>query len=73
METGVIVFFFALKAGLLYKSIGDDDYELTTKEREIINLCIEYRLDPGSEYTEDDVFEWYADEPLDKDKLRRII
>ncbi len=57
----------------MYKAIGEDDYELTTKEREIIKLCIEYRLDPDNEYTEDDVFEWYADEPLDKDKLRRII
>lgn len=73
IQTGVIVFFFALKAGLLYRAIGDDDYELTTKEREIINLCIEYRLDPVNEYTEDDVFEWYADEPLDKNKLIRII
>ena len=73
IKTGDIVFFFGLKAGLLYKAIGEDDYELTTKEREIINLCIEYRLDSDNDYTEEDVFEWYEDEPLNKDKLIRII
>ena len=71
--TGDIVFFFALNAGLLYKAIGDDDYELTQKEREIINLCIECQLDATSSYTEDEVFSWYADESLDKNRLIRII
>lgn len=71
--SGEIVFFFALKAGLLYKDIADDEHELSEKEREIINLCIEYHLDNSSDLTEDDVFRWYEDEALDKDKLRRII
>ena len=71
--SGEIVFFFALKAGLLYKDISDDEHELSEKEREIINLCIEYHLDNSSDLTEDDVFRWYEDEALDKDKLRRII
>lgn len=62
-----------MKAGLLYRNITDDDHELNEKEREIINLCIEYRLDDNSGLTEDDVFSWYEDEALDKDKLRRII
>lgn len=60
-ETGAIVFFFALQAGLLYKSIEEDDYILSEKEREIVNLCVEYRLDSSNEFTPDDVFEWYAD------------
>lgn len=71
--SGVIVFFFALKAGLLYKAIEDDDYILTDQEREIVNLCIEYRLDSFNELTPDDVFGWYPDDSLDKDKLRKII
>ncbi len=72
-SSGVIVFFFALKAGLLYKAIEDDDYILTEKERDIVNLCIEYSLDPSNSLAPDDVFEWYSDDPLDKDKLRKII
>lgn len=72
-SSGVIVFFFALKAGLLYKAIEDDDYILSEKEREIVNLCIEYRLDSSNSLTPDDVFEWYSEDSLDKDKLRKII
>lgn len=72
-ETGAIVFFFALQAGLLYKSIEEDDYILSEKEREIVNLCVEYRLDSSNEITPDDVFEWYADSQLDKEKLLKII
>ena len=72
-ETGAIVFFFALQAGLLYKSIEEDDYILSEKEREIVNLCVEYRLDSSNEFTPDDVFEWYADNQLDKEKLLKII
>lgn len=72
-SSGVIVFFFALKAGLLYKAIEDDDYILSEKEREIVNLCIEYRLDSSNSFTPDDVFEWYSEDSLDKDKLRKII
>lgn len=72
-ETGAIVFFFALQAGLLYKSIEEDDYILSEKEREIVNLCVEYRLDSSNEFTPDDVFEWYADSQLDKEKLLKII
>ena len=56
--SGEIVFFFALKAGLLYKDIADDEHELSEKERDIINLCIEYHLDNSSDLTEDDVFRW---------------
>ena len=72
-ETGAIVFFFALQAGLLYKSIEEDDYILSEKEREIVNLCVEYRLDALNEFTLDDIFEWYADDQLDKERLLRII
>ena len=71
--SGEIVFFFALKAGLLYKDITDDDYTLSEKEREIIDLCIKNYLADNNDLTEDDVFNWYEDEALDKDKLRRII
>ena len=68
-----IVFFFALKAGLLYKNITDDDYNLSEKEREIVMLCIEYYLNEENTLTEEEIFSWYEDEGLDKDKLRRVI
>lgn len=71
--TDNIVFFFALNAGLLYKELGDREYELTDQENEIVDLCIEYKLDPDNECTADDVFEWYEGENIDKEKLRRII
>ena len=72
---GVIVFFFALSAGLLYKAIEDDDYTLSEKEREIVDLCIEYQLDESNELTPDEVFSWYEDEqtPLNKNLLLKII
>lgn len=72
-QTDNIVFFFALNAGLLYKELGDREYELTDQESEIVDLCIEYKLDPNNEYTADNVFEWYEGENIDKEKLRRII
>jgi hypothetical protein len=72
---GVIVFFFALSAGLLYKAIEDDDYILSEKEREIVDLCINYQLDESNDLTPDDVFRWYEDDqiPLNKDRLFKII
>ena len=72
-QTDNIVFFFALNAGLLYKELGDREYELTDQESEIVDLCIEYKLDPNNEYTADNVFEWYEGENIDKEKLRRIM
>lgn len=72
-QTHDIVFFFALNAGLLYKELGDREHNLTEQESEIVDLCVEYKLDPNSEYSADDVFEWYEDENIDKEKLRRII
>lgn len=72
-RTNVIVFFFALSAGLLYKELGNRDYELSELESDIVDVCVQYKLDPENEYTVDDVFGWYEDENLDKEKLRRII
>ena len=37
-ETGVIVFFFALKSGLLYRAIDADEYDLSMKEKGILDL-----------------------------------
>lgn len=71
--TGVIVFFFALKAGLLYKAIGDDDYRLTTLESEIVNLCVDSQLDTSASSSVDEILSWYDDNSLDKDRLYRII
>lgn len=70
---GAIVFFFALKAGLLYQSIESDDYNLSEKEREIVKLCIELLLDTSSTTTPDEVFSWYEGEEIDADRLLRII
>ena len=65
-QTHDIVFFFALNAGLLYKELGDREHNLTDQESEIVDLCVEYKLDPNSEYSADDVFEWYEEENIDK-------
>lgn len=73
IETGAIVFFFALKAGLLYKSTDDDNYNLNDQEREIVNLCIEYELNPTGEFTTEDVLGWYDEDDLNKDLLRQVI
>lgn len=72
-RTKEIVFFFALNAGLLYKELGAREYDLTEQESEIVDLCVQYKLEPDNEYTSDDVFGWYGDVLLDKDKLRKII
>ena len=72
-QSGAIVFFFALKAGLLYRDISDDDYELSEKEREILNLCLEHYLENDQNFIEDEILNWYDDNALDKDKLRRIL
>ena len=71
--TKKIVFFFALSAGLLYQELGETDYELTEQEKEIVELCVQYKLEPDNEYTCDEVFEWYEDTLFNKDKLRKII
>ena len=36
-------------------------------------LCIEYYLNEENTLTEEEIFSWYEDEGLDKDKLRRVI
>lgn len=73
-RTGVIVFFFALQAGLLYKAIGDDDFKLTEQEQEIVSLCVEYQLNPDdSNPTMEEVFGWYDDASFDKERLAGII
>ena len=72
-QTNMIIFFFALSAGLLYKELGEREYELTEQESEIVDLCVQYKLDITNEYTDDEVFGWYEDTLFDKDKLRRII
>ena len=72
-QTKEIVFFFALNAGLLYKELVEREYQLTEQESEIIDLCVQYKLEPNNEYTSDEIFGWYDDNLFDKDKLRRII
>lgn len=72
-KTKEIVFFFALNAGLLYSELNEREENLTELEKEIVNLCVQYKLDKDNEYTPEDVFEWYDDCSLNKDKLRRII
>ena len=68
-----IVFFFALSAGLLYKEIGSDDNNLSEAEKEIVSLCVDAYLQKNDDITTDVVFSWYKDEPIDQDKLRKII
>ncbi len=69
-----IVFFFALGAGLLYKEINSDDINLSTVEKEILDLCVDARLQENNDITPDVVFSWYADaDDIDKEKLHRII
>lgn len=72
-ETEEIIFFFGLHAGLLYRNIEHNKYSLTEIEQDIIDLCINYKLEPNNTITPDEVFSWYADEPLDKERLIRII
>lgn len=73
-NTRDIVFFFALKAGLLYKAIGDTDYTLTETEKEILDLALTYHFDEDPEHTEETVLAWYEDdESIDRDRMRRII
>lgn len=74
-ETDAILFFFALKAGLLYKEIGVDEYELTQQEKEIVDACIEFRLNPDSEIEPEEVLSWYDcdDIIVSKEKLLKII
>lgn len=62
-----------MSAGLLYTELGERSYNLTEQEVEIVDLCVQYKLESDNEYTVDDVFEWYDDHLLDKSKLRRII
>ena len=72
-KTNAILFFFALKAGLVYKEIGDDDYVLSEQEDEIVKACIEFILDSDSDITPDEVFTWYEEEAFDKEKLLKVI
>ena len=51
-----IVFFFALGAGLLYKEINSDDIHLSTVEKEILDLCVDARLQENNDITPDVVF-----------------
>lgn len=68
-----IVFFFALGAGLLYKEINSDDINLSKVEKEILDLCVDTRLQENNDITPDVVFSWYADaDDIDKEKLLRI-
>ncbi len=73
IEADSIVFFFALSAGLLYKEIGMEDINLSTLEKEIVDLCVHAYLQGDSNTTADEVFSWYDTESIDRDKLRRII
>lgn len=68
-----ILFYFALKAGLLYRSIKDDDFVLTEKEREIVEICVEYYLQSSENITTDKILSWYTDESFDNYKLAEII
>lgn len=72
-KTGVTVFFFALKSGLLYRAIDADEHDLSMKEKEILDLCVKSHFDTPGELTIDDVFSWYEDETFDKDRLRKLI
>lgn len=72
-STDEIIFFFGLHAGLLYKNIAHNKYNLTEIEQDIIDLCINYKLEPSNRITPDEVLSWYEGEPIDKDRLLRII
>ena len=72
--TGSIVFFFALKAGLLYKEIGSEDLKLNETESEIFDYCIKDGMQEKPDYSVDEVLGWYeSDDSIDKDKLRQLI
>lgn len=73
VETEDIVFFFALSAGLLYKEIGSDDDQLSYVEKEIVDYCVQTLLEDKNSTTPDEVFSWYENEPIDREKLQRII
>lgn len=72
-NTKEIVFFFALNAGLLYSELNERENNLTEQEKEIVDICVQYKLGEDNTYTPEEIFEWYKDSPLDKEKLRRII
>ena len=73
-DTDEIVFFFGLKAGLLYKQIGSEDIQLNETEREILKLCVEGILNKSVDFDMDEIFEWYEeDESINEIKLRDLI
>ena len=72
--TSEIVSFFALSAGLLYKELGSEDYQLSESEEEIVNICITAILEKDDSITPDNVLSWYEDDnTVDKEKVLRVI
>lgn len=57
----------------MYRSIKDDDFVLTEKEREIVEICVEYYLQSSENITTDEILSWYTDESFDNYKLAEII
>lgn len=57
--TGEILFYFALKTGLLFESITTKFGKLTEVEQEIVNTYIDIYLDPKAEDDPEVVFDWY--------------
>ena len=57
----------------IVKEIGSDDNKLSEAEKEIVSLCVDAYLQKNDDITTDVVFSWYKDEPIDQDKLRKII
>lgn len=73
--TDEILFYFALKSGLLFKSLTDASYNLTEIEQQIVELYLEAYFDKENKlaYTPEEIFTWYVDEKLDYDKIDHAI
>ena len=71
--TNEILFYFALKTGLLFESITEKLNKLSEVEQEIVNTYIDAYFDPKSPYTPESVFDWYEGIPIDTEKLNRVI
>lgn len=46
---------------------------MSSVEKEIIDICVKAYLEGDDSVHADEVFSWYETDPIDQDKLRKII
>ncbi len=74
VETGEIVFYFGLCAGLLYKEISSEDYKLSNSEKAILDTCIDALKKGSTSFDIEDTLLWYeGDDTVEPDKIRKIV